>query len=100
MHPARWQLSHLVTNRRSCIDVSGNLEISGRENLIVRACTVYCAIVHPVRPGFEMEQTTSRIAWTRPELKSVKIATTAIGAKDQVFTAELPPGFTINAGPS
>ena len=47
-----------------------------------------------------MEQQTSRIAWTRPELKSVKIATTAAGAKDQLFTAELPPGFTISAGPS
>lgn len=47
-----------------------------------------------------MEQTTSRVAWTKPELKSVKIATTAAGAKDQIFTAELPPGFTITVGPS
>ncbi len=69
--------------------------------MIVSTVTGYCAPAHLiVRPGFKMEQTTSRIAWTRPELKSVKIATTASSGKDQIFSAELPPGFSITVGPS
>jgi hypothetical protein len=45
-----------------------------------------------------MEQNTPRAAWTAPELKSVKIATTA--GKDSTFTSELPVGFGIDGGPS
>ena len=45
-----------------------------------------------------MEQTATRASWTAPELKSVKIATTA--GKATVFPSELPDGFGVMGGPS
>ncbi|MEM9060253.1 MAG: hypothetical protein AAGD13_07290 [Pseudomonadota bacterium] len=87
-----WEISPLN------LETLPSFRILEANSLIAQRVAEYVAPAHDGEIGVDMNENAARAAWTAPELKSVKIATTA--GKDSEFPSELPDGFGLNGGPS